>query len=386
MENNEIRVIFISDFGQKGSGYLRISAALCQGLKDLGFDVKALGLGYEREEHFYTFSLLPCVNSKEVEVSLHNLNLMWQPHVVVCAMDVPYQATFGEMAKKYNLPYICITPLESDPLCPSWAITLAQLGKLFMISEFAVNECKKMELPAEHLQVGMDVKSWRQATKEEKLKFRESIGIDKDEFVILTVADNQERKNLGAAFEIVGQVKKQLKKTKLRYILVTREHTKVGWNIRDLAITNGINKETIVMERGLDFKLLWSVYALSDLFLITSKAEGLCMPVLEAMSVGLPVVATKTGALIEHLIDGKGFLVEPEYITPPDPWGNSHRYFISRKLATRAIVGYYQSPENYIDMLAKARKYVESRTWDIPIEQLRKAIVEVVNVEEKQVQ
>lgn len=51
--------------------------------------------------------------------------------------------------------------------------------------------------------------------------------------------------------------------------------------------------------------------SLLDVFLFTSKSEGMPLSVLEAMSSGLPVVATKVGGLLEVIEDGKsGFLVD----------------------------------------------------------------------------
>lgn len=383
MNNNEIKVVVIGDFSLKGSGYLNISAPLCNGLAHKGFQIKVLGLGYKGEQHPYDFSIIPTRDTKEIKAMLENFQSLWKPDVVIVAMDIPYQKLMADINKNLNTPQICITAIENGPLCFTWALVLQTMKKVFVISQLGTDECLKKGVEAEHLYVGIDTKSWRKAIKDEKEKIRESLGIGKDEFVILTVADNQERKNLSKAFEIVSKFKKKVK-TPIRYILVTREYSKVGWHLRDLAVDFEINTNLMILERGMSFQQLWGIYIMSDVFLLASKAEGLCMPVLEAMSCEIPVVATNTGALTELLSDDRGFSVDYDYVSL-DPWGNSYRYWIDVDKAVIAI-NYVYNNKDYVDkvQITNARKYVESRTWKQPVEQMEKAIREIVDNVEKE--
>jgi glycosyltransferase involved in cell wall biosynthesis len=54
------------------------------------------------------------------------------------------------------------------------------------------------------------------------------------------------------------------------------------------------------------------IYASCDCWLFTSSEEGYGLPILEAMSCGTPVVATRAGAAPELLASGGGILVDSD--------------------------------------------------------------------------
>jgi glycosyltransferase involved in cell wall biosynthesis len=132
----------------------------------------------------------------------------------------------------------------------------------------------------------------------------------------------------------------------------------------------------MIMNRGMSKENLWSLYALADCFLLTSKAEGLGLPVMEAMASGLPVVATDTGAIPELLSDGRGFLIAPEYLFC-DVWGNSRRAMFGVQEGANVIESLSDSPL-FALAAQKARSYIEGRSWDVPAKQLHDKIEELV--------
>jgi glycosyltransferase involved in cell wall biosynthesis len=87
------------------------------------------------------------------------------------------------------------------------------------------------------------------------------------------------------------------------------------------------------------------LYQEADIFVMTSDYEGTPNVLLEAMAVGLPVVATRVGGVAEIVLDGEnGFLVEPD-----DMNGLS-----------RAVNQLVSNPEVRARFGQRARAYVEN--------------------------
>lgn len=375
-----MRIIYITDFDMNGSGYYNISSNLALGLSKMGHDVIVLGLAYHNQEHNYPYSVIPARDFQQVMAMYQNLVRLWKPQVTIASMDIPIQNFLMDNLMKFGVPWIAITALESGPLSFSWAGKLMQANKLFFISQLGADEAVKAGLDAKHIQIGIDTMKWKRRTEDDRLSARKHIlGIDDPEtFVIFQVADNQERKNLAGAMEIVSKFGKV--HPNYKYVLVTRpDNSKtVGWNLRDLAQTLGISQNYIEFDRGISHEQLWHLYAAADMFLMTSKGEGLCLPIMEAMAVGVPVVGNHAGAITELLDNERGQLIPSEYeIT--DPYGNAKRYFIDRDNASD-MLSRLQECRECLDILSEnAYKYIKTRTWDIPVIQLDEAIKELVH-------
>lgn len=390
-------VIYISDLNMGGansseegvarSGYANIAVEVCRGLSNQDCEVMVLGIGYSGQEYDEKFHIIPCSNLQDVIGNMNNLKYMWLDEgrepgsgvdIVICALDIHvFQEQIFPYVKKLDLPYICITPLESDPLCITWANLLREMNKVFFISQFGADEAVKAGVNAEHIEVGIDTKSWRLRTEEEYQKIRESLGFDQDDFVVMTVADNQERKALGRGLQIIAELKSQ--GVKAKHILVTREHSQVGWRLYDLAYELNISSDLKVFQNGMPFGDLYSLYCAANAYLCCSKGEGLGLPIMEAMCVGIPVVANKTGAIPELLGEDRGWVVDygSWYY---DPFGNQKRYDISIEEAVLALQEIRSNPDESVRRMTAARLFMESRTWDKPVTQIITAIDKILNV------
>lgn len=370
------KVLVLTEVVKEGSGYTHLMLPILEGLSKMDYDIRVVGLGYTGWEYDYGFSISGAQTVQDGMVCVSNIISLWKPDVLVVGMDIPHHIKLLEHLRsaKKVVPYVAITPLENPPLTRTWAAALMQTDYTFFISELGADAAKQAGLSkVGHLQVAADTINFYPATPEEKEALRKDLGFDC--FTILSVADNQERKNLWATLKIVQKLKEKGHRVKL--VLVTREKSQVGHNLRDLCSDYNINKEVLILERGIPQEELHKLYAASDLYLATSKAEGLCIPVMEAMACGLQVVATNTGALTELLQNSRGDLIEPAYIFT-DVWGNSLRAMIDIDAAVKRI----EDKMINGDSSKVALEYVKERTIDIPVEQLNKVLKEVTHEKE----
>lgn len=370
------KLLVITDFDFSHGGYKNIAEHLMRGMSQKDYDIKVLGLSYRGEEHDYNFSVIPARSLQDISQMAVNLDAYWRPDVLLVMLDIPIQMMLFDSLPAFHNRYIALTPLENGPLTVSWAANLMRMSHVMFISSMGEIEARKAGLTnVSHIQIGIDSeKEWRLPSEDERKQIRKVLGFEDDTFIVLTVADNQERKNLWAGMKAVQKLK-EISDRPIRYILVTREESAVGWRLKDLAVSMDLVQEFVIYQRGMPQSNLWGLYAVADAFLLPSKAEGLGLPILEAFATGIPVVGTDTGAITELLEDGRGMLVQPEYEFI-DVWGNSKRSMIGIEDAAIALRHIMNTPRETSD---RARAYVEQLSWDLSINQLDWIVKKVIN-------
>jgi glycosyltransferase involved in cell wall biosynthesis len=356
----EMKIAFLSDFDSRGSGYSHIATNVCSILSARGHYVHGIGIGYQGEEHQFPFGITPLgrIGSGYYGKALTVLRNMHGDGIIdtlFIALDIPHILKVVNSISQLGMPVYGIFPLEALPLVKSWAFGLMMLTRCFTISEFAADACTRNGLEAYYIPIPVDLNAWRQPTPDERTMIRTTMGIPKDKKVVLTVADNQERKNLAATLETIAGIPDAVG------IIVTRVNSEVGLILSDYLDELGISDRVMLIERGIPFKQLWSLYAIADAFLITSKAEGLGMPVLEAMACGVPVVAPNHTAFREHLSNGRGYLIDIEYAFR-DVFGNEFRYFPN---ITSAIQIVNEAVVDVNNVRRLALEYVTRRNWEM---------------------
>jgi len=133
---------------------------------------------------------------------------------------------------------------------------------------------------------------------------RSELGLSDDNVVIATVAALAPHKAHNVLLKAASLVVK--KHPNVKFLLAGEGELKdtITKNIYNLGLEN------IVILLGY-IKDIGSVYEAADIFALSSREEGLCTSILDAMYFGLPVVTTNAGGIPELVSDGINGLIVP---------------------------------------------------------------------------
>jgi glycosyltransferase involved in cell wall biosynthesis len=137
-----------------------------------------------------------------------------------------------------------------------------------------------------------------------RVEARAGVGVGPDQPVLVTVGRLVPVKDHATLLESV-QILRQEGMSPL--LLVAGEGPLAGTLVSQAAAL-GVNTNVRWLGHRLDVE---SVLAAGDVFVLSSKSEGLSNTILEAMASGLPVVATRVGGADEMVLDGLTGLLVP---------------------------------------------------------------------------
>ncbi len=208
------------------------------------------------------------------------------------------------------------------------------------------------------------------------------LGVKEKTTLFINAAGN-ERKNLATVLEAL----KDIPNKKDYYLfMLTNSDSQVSWDLKELITRFDLNRNVTIFEKGLSQVETRRLYAGADFFINISKAEGLCMPILEAMSVGVPVIATNCTAMKEHLEgenkERRGIAIEPDFKLV-DVFGNTDRFYVIAKTFQEVL--HYQTGllkewgrncSHLNEITKSAQAYIDERNNKNSYQDLRKVIDE----------
>ncbi len=139
-----------------------------------------------------------------------------------------------------------------------------------------------------------------QSSKLKVDELKQKLEIRKDEKVVITVSRLVEKNAVGDLIEAIAILKNQRPKLKLLIIGEGELEQSLKLKVKNLKL-----EEQVLFLGKLLHDEVPKFLAVSDVFVRPSLSEGLGNVFLEAMAVGLPVVGTPVGGIVDFLQDGK---------------------------------------------------------------------------------
>jgi len=165
---------------------------------------------------------------------------------------------------------------------------------------YGIKESKIIVLPH-----GVDTTLFFPASPHEKIDAKEALGIAKDELVLLTVTNEILRKGCFLVLEAIEKL--LLQGIQVRYVIVGRDdYSQIRAYANELSISN-----LVVFLPPSSNQRLVRIFHAADIFLLPTTYESFGLVGIEAMSCGVPLIATQVGGIEDYLADGKqGYFVE----------------------------------------------------------------------------
>jgi teichuronic acid biosynthesis glycosyltransferase TuaC len=235
----------------------------------------------------------------------------------------PYLSSFlaAKIAKRYSKPLVLTqhnTFIEYNNIWDTaervndLAIgkqVLNEANKIIVVSDATKKYVLSLGANPEKVEVlhnGVDLNRFKPLS-EVKHQMRKKLGISKDANVVLTVRRIVYKNGIDTLLESAEIAVKR--NPKLVFVVVGKgpDSEEVKEKIGQLRMQNNFKLTGFVSDEDLPL-----YYNIADLFALPSKSgEGLPLVVLEAMSCGLPVIATNVGGTSEVMSEDYGKLVPP---------------------------------------------------------------------------
>lgn len=171
--------------------------------------------------------------------------------------------------------------------------------------DYEIAKAKFHSKEIEHVHgVGIDERKFNfNISDAEKLKFRESLSLKDSDYVISYVAELNNNKNQLMIVRAMKEVVKKYNDVKVLLIGDGVYEEKIRLEIQKNLLQNNI----LLLGYRTDIPMLLKI---SDLYIATSRREGLPVNILEATCAGLPVLVTDSRGQRELVEDGtNGYLV-----------------------------------------------------------------------------
>jgi teichuronic acid biosynthesis glycosyltransferase TuaC len=240
-----------------------------------------------------------------------------------CATPDGYAAV--KMASQLGIPVVCSLRGDDINMYPRyWPLTRWQTQKVLLKADavVAVSACLKNEanmlngrqtlcVNKNGIQVihnGCDLELFKPLPEAGK-ELRDKFGVSEDTILFLFIGEIEQRKGIHELLDAFSNVVDRSKKVKLWLI---GEQSDLSFTKGFSSLPDDIKSRLLYLGR-IEHGQIPRYLSAADVFVLPTYNEGFPNVVREAMSCGLPVIATAVGGIPEVVVDGlNGLLIPPK--------------------------------------------------------------------------
>ncbi len=245
-----------------------------------------------------------------IRCAIDKLVESFKPHIIHAHTATPSGYVALMLSKKYNIPLVCSLRGSDINVYPHYdnlsmhftKQVLSRSNRIVSVSSSLKTAAEKLAVPKENIKVvynGCDLNTFTFNHEYHRI-YRNKLNISEKDKVITFVGELKENKGV---YELIGAFKNLLMHHQKLHLLLVGEGSEHSNLKQIITVDNLENRVHFIGNKPHNEIANW--LSVSDIFVLPTHYEGLPNVVLEAMSCGLPVVASNVGGIPEIIESGK---------------------------------------------------------------------------------
>jgi len=239
---------------------------------------------------------------------------------------------------------------------------LKKVDKPIAMAQFGQKQVKDYyNIESGHIPHGTDPDRLFRLPDKEREELRRKWNLH-DKFVVGVIARNQPRKNLDRTIKTFSLLKNRIPNAMLFLHLDPNDPAQQVFNITSLIQKYGIENRVMFSgmkaHKGFGENEMNNVYNLMDVFFLSTSGEGFGIPIIEAMSAEVPVLATDYTTTPELVLDNKaGLGIKLSGVDICHPLQENMKKY-DEKCLNGTITGSWEVERGFCDLTDAANKLV----------------------------